>query len=418
MSFANFYFAKVPPIYFGAGQLSKLPRLLADRQCQRILLVTGGCSLELSGHLDKIRQRLEEEAISFVQIRCLDEPTPDFIDSVCDQYRASALRAANSQAADPKAIDIQAVVAIGGGSVIDAGKAISAMLPHNNSILDHLEGVGPGLPHSGLKLPFIAVPTTSGTGSEVTKNAVISQVGPNGFKKSIRHDNFIPDAVIIDSELLLSCPSTVTAACGMDAFTQLIEPYLSPTATPLTDALAWSGLEALAPNLLAACSEGAQALAVREAVAYGALMSGICLANAGLGIVHGLASPLGAHYPIPHGVVCATLMAAALEANWNALRARAPESPALAKIARLGTLLRSRGRGATIDPRATVSGPADGEALIEILKEWTEQLKIPRLGEYGISADSLDALVSQASNRNNPIELSQGEIKEILLSRL
>ena len=175
-------------------------------------------------------------------------------------------------------------MAVGGGSSIDMGKAVSALLPHNNSILDHLEGVGRGIPHSGVKVPYIAIPTTSGTGGEVTKNAVISQVGPEGYKKSLRHDNLIPDAVIVDSTLLTSCPPQVTATCGLDALTQLLEPYLSPTASPLTDAIAFSGLQHIIPNLLPACGEGAGDVAVREAMAYGSLCSGIALANAGLGI--------------------------------------------------------------------------------------------------------------------------------------
>ncbi|WP_347280017.1 MULTISPECIES: iron-containing alcohol dehydrogenase [unclassified Leptolyngbya] len=151
------------------------------------------------------------------------------------------------------------------------------MLPHQNSIFDHLEGVGRNLPHSGTKVPYIAIPTTSGTGGEVTKNAVISEVGENGYKKSLRHDNFIPDAVIVDGTLLISCPKPVTAACGLDTFTQLLEPYLSPTASPLTDAIAWSGLEAIADNLLLACGEGATEIAVRESMAYASLCSGIAL---------------------------------------------------------------------------------------------------------------------------------------------
>lgn len=393
-TFANFYFAKLPPIYFGAGKLSVLPKLLKGYSCQNILLVTGGQSLAASGYLATMQGNLEAAGIRYQHIICEGEPTPALIDSTCEAYRQAG---------------IQGVVAIGGGSVVDAGKAISAMLPHQNSIMDHLEGVGRGIPHSGSKVPFVAIPTTSGTGSEVTKNAVISEVGPNGFKKSIRHDNLIPDAVIVDSHLLVTCPQSVTAACGMDAFTQLLEPYLSPTASPLTNALAWSGLEALAPNLLAACGEGAQNLAVREAVAYGALMSGACLANAGLGIVHGLASPLGAHFPIPHGVVCGTLMAAAVEANWQALMERDPNSGAIAKLARLGKLLVKSPLGTDI---------AYGEALVALLKDWTVQLNIPRLGEYGVRPSDLDNIVQQSRNRNNPIELSATEIKELVASRL
>ncbi len=298
---------------------------------------------------------------------------------------------------------------IGGGSVVDAGKAISAMLPHNNSIMDHLEGVGKGIPHSGEKVPYLAVPTTSGTGSEVTKNAVISEIGPQGFKKSIRHENFIPDGVIVDSELLTTCPPHITAACGLDAFTQLLEPYLSPTASPITDALAWSGLTAIAPNLLAACGEGANNLAVREAMAYGSLLSGICLANAGLGIVHGLASSIGGFFPIPHGVVCGTLLAAANETNWQALLDREPENPAIAKLAKLGAFL---------DDSPGKASQEYGEGLCKVLWNWTEKLALPKLGKYRVEASDLDRIVAKTRNRNNPIQLTQSEIKNLVLSRI
>ncbi|HEY9662241.1 MAG TPA: iron-containing alcohol dehydrogenase, partial [Allocoleopsis sp.] len=193
-----FFFAKVPPIHFGTGKLQQLPKLIRSLQGNRILLVTGGKSLAASGQLAGIESLLQEAGIAFEQVVCAGEPTTSQIDRICAEYRSAA---------------IDAVVGIGGGSVIDAGKAISAMLPHNNSIFDHLEGVGKGIPHSGVKLPYIAIPTTSGTGGEVTKNAVISEVGENGYKKSLRHDNLIPDAVIIDGTLLTGCPPEITAAC-------------------------------------------------------------------------------------------------------------------------------------------------------------------------------------------------------------
>ena len=394
MAFAPFSFAKVPPIYFGAGKRQLLPQLLAPHAANQLLVVVGGRSLRASGHLDDIEALLQQQDLSYELVTCTGEPTPDFIDGACRAYRHQ---------------NIGAVVGIGGGSVVDAGKAISAMLPHSNSIVDHLEGVGKGVPHSGHKLPYVAIPTTSGTGSEVTKNAVISQVGPGGYKKSIRHDSLIPDAVIVDSELLTGCPPEVTAACGLDAFTQLLEPYLSPTASPMTDALAWSGLTSLGPNLLAACGSGAQDLATREAMAYGSLMSGICLANAGLGIVHGLAGPLGGLFPIPHGVACGTLVAAAARANWQALRSREPGSPAVKKMARLGAFL------------SGVSGRSPSEAiesLVDILEAWTEALAIPRLGTYGIDTESIEALATEGRNRNNPIALTPAEIEALLRSRL
>lgn len=398
MIFADFSFAKVPPIYFGAGKRQLIPAWLQERSLSRLLLVIGGQSLKKTGMLVQIEASLQQVGLTYEIVSCTGEPTATFIDGTCNTYRDSG---------------IQAVVGIGGGSVVDAGKAISAMLPHHNSIVDHLEGVGKGIPHSGKKVPYLAVPTTSGTGSEVTKNAVISEVGPKGFKKSIRHENLIPDGVIVDSDLLVTCPAHVTAACGLDAFTQLIEPYLSPTASPITDALAWSGLTAMGPNLLVACGEGANNLAVREAMAYGSLLSGICLANAGLGIVHGLASPLGGFFPIPHGVVCGTLLATATEANWKALLDREPHSPAMAKMAKLGAFLMDE------SSRELTKAPTYyGEALCQILRDWTQSLQLPRLGDYGVEASDLERIVAKTRNRNNPVQLTQAEIKNLVLERL
>ncbi len=394
MVFADFSFAKVPPIYFGAGKRQVIPSWLKQRELSRLLLVIGGQSLQKTGKLTQVEASLQQVGLTYEIINCSGEPTPTFIDHTCKTYRDDG---------------IQAVVGIGGGSVVDAGKAISAMLPHNNSIMDHLEGVGKRITHSGEKIPYLAVPTTSGTGSEVTKNAVISEVGSQGFKKSIRHENLIPDGVIVDSELLTTCPPHVTAACGLDAFTQLLEPYLSPTASPLTDALAWSGLTAVGPNLLAACGSGAHDLVVREAMAYGSLLSGICLANAGLGIVHGLASPLGGFFPIPHGVVCGTLLAAAAEANWQALMERDAKNPAVVKMVKLGEFL---------DGELGKDSAYYGEALCQILWEWTQTLELPKLGDYGVQASDLERIVAKTRNRNNPIPLTKGEISNLILSRL
>ena len=215
--------------------------------------------------------------------------------------------------------------------------------------------------------------------------------------------------MLVDGELLVSCPSNITAACGLDAFTQLVEPYLSPTATPLTDAIAWSGLEAFKANFLAACDAGATDPHVREGMAYAALMSGIALANAGLGIVHGLASPLGGYFQIPHGVACGTLVAQSLKVNWLALNERAPDSMAIAKMIRLGRLL-SGNDGNTNERYGQICG--------EIIDQWTEQFAIPRLSNYGLQAPHLDKVLDGTRNHNNPVDLSREEIRSMLLARL
>jgi alcohol dehydrogenase len=284
------------------------------------------------------------------------------------------------------------------------------MLPHRNSVLDHLEDVGANLPHSGVKVPYVAVPTTSGTGGEMTKNAVLSMVGPEGYKKSLRHDNLIPDAVIVDPELMLSCPPHVTAACGMDAFTQLLEPYLSPLASPLSDALAWSGLEKARENMVAAATGRGGDLEVRAGMAYASMLSGAALANAGLGLVHGLASPIGGFFEIPHGVVCGTLVAETTAANIAALRRQGGNPGAgLSKYAKVGVLF---------------GGDAGkGEAwncdfLVERLHALTEALRLPRLSAYGIGEGDLDRIVAKTGNRQNPVKLSPEAIRGLLARRL
>ena len=389
-----FDYARTPPIHFGAGKLDRLPKLVRQFQGQVVLLVTGGTSLQRSGNLARVTSLLEQTGTTVSHVACSGEPTASMIDGVVASYRT-------------RSVDV--VVSIGGGSVVDAGKAISAMLPHDNSIIDHLEGVGRGLAHSGVKVPFVAVPTTSGTGSEVTKNAVICEVGVRGYKKSIRHDNFIPDAVIVDGELLTSCPRDVTAPCAMDAFTQLLEPFLSPRVSCITEAVAWSGLEAIKDGLLLACTTGAADVAVRERLAYASLISGIALANDGLGIVHGLASPIGGFFTIPHGVVCGTLLASSVRANLRALRQRDPRSPALQKLARVGALLAGSSRYSIDD---------SCDALVDILDEWTTTLEIPKLSKFGVQERDLDRILDLAENRNNPIKLTRAEIRRLLEERL
>lgn len=279
--------------------------------------------------------------------------------------------------------------------------------------MDYLEGVGRGLAYHGPALPFIAVPTTAGTGSEATMNAVLSQQGHDGFKKSFRHPDLVAEIAVVDPLLLASCPATLIAANGMDAFTQLLESYLSCRANPLTDALAWSGLEAMQQHFFAAWEGGDSEIARqgRAGIAYGALISGITLAQVGLGSVHGLASPLGAYFPIPHGVVCGTLLAAATERNIHSLRQRQPNNPALKKYARLARLL---------NPDTELTDSQAQEALITTLHAWTQRLKLPRLGHYGVQASNVDNIVAGCrggSMRTNPIVLTDDEIREIITSR-
>jgi alcohol dehydrogenase class IV len=299
--------------------------------------------------------------------------------------------------------NIDAVVAIGGGSVIDAGKAVSAMLKADGPVTDYLEDVGTKQ-HSGLKIPFIAVPTTAGTGSEATANAVLSKPGLEGFKKSLRHVNFTPDVAIIDPELMLGCPPDVTAACGMDAFTHLLESYVSTKASPMTDALAESGMAHVRDNLVPACSTLAKDLDTRGAMAYAALLSGITLANAGLGVVHGMASSIGGHFAISHGVICGNLVGSATRATIQKLFTVDPKHPSLEKYACAGYLLAGKHFN-------TIENGCD--LLLHTIDTWTRKLELPSLANFGLTEADIDALIAGSSNKNNPAKLDKDEIREI-----
>jgi alcohol dehydrogenase class IV len=277
-----FQFSRLPQIYFGAGKFSELPSLI-NGYGGSLLLVSGKDSFSGSKYFNELFSSLERNGIRSSVITISGEPSVEDIDSAVSKFR--------NQKTD-------AVVAIGGGSVIDAGKAISAMLGTRESVLEFLEGVGIKT-HSGVKVPFIAVPTTSGTGSEATKNAVISRVGKEGFKRSLRHDNFVPDVALVDPELTVSCSPEITAASGMDCFTQLTEAYFSTKSNPFTDALALEGIKSIKTSLKESYINGGN-IEARTGMSFAALTSGICLANAGLGAVHGFASSIGGMYNIPH----------------------------------------------------------------------------------------------------------------------
>ncbi len=396
MIFSPFTLTRLPRIEFGAGRLAKLPAL-AKRYGTRALLVTGAQSFCGTPHWPLLLDALRLEEMSWEHVKVNGEPSPQFIDQAVSEHRH---------------VGITVVIGIGGGSVLDAAKAIAGLLPHGNSVMDHLEGVGPELPYHGPATPFIAVPTTAGTGSEATKNAVLSVQAPQGFKKSFRDEALVPEWAIVDPTLLASCPPDLIAANGMDALTQLIESYVSIKANPYTDALAWSGIEAVKRGLLVWYAGEQDTTEARAAMAYAALLSGITLAQVGLGSVHGLAAPLGAFHPIPHGAACGTLLAAATAMNIEAINLREPDNIALTKYARLGSLL--TGKHYKNHENAW-------EALLKLLRHWTTQLKLPTLGRYGVTAGNVDVIVANArgsSMKTNPIVLTDAEIGRILGERL
>jgi alcohol dehydrogenase len=388
MHIAPFSIARLPRILFGEGRVTDIPAQVAAFG-KRVLIIIGAQSFRATAHWQTLQQGLREQGITWETFTVQGEPSPDGVDEAVRDYRKTG---------------IEVVLGIGGGSVLDAAKAIAGLLPHGNSVMDHLEGVGKGIAYHGPSTPFIAVPTTAGTGSEATKNAVLSrQDAKTGFKKSFRHESLVPQVAIVDPALLASCPPDLLAANGMDAFTQLLESYVSSNANPLTDALAISGMTAFRDGFFAAW-EGKEG---RSQLAYAALLSGITLAQTGLGSVHGLASPLGAFFPCPHGVVCGTLVAEATDINIAALRERAPNSIALSKYENIGALLINR--------------PQGEKTLVDILRNWTERLALPKLSAYGMQSADLDKVVANCrggSMKTNPIVLTDGELRELLLRRL
>lgn len=395
MRITDFSLSRLPRIEFGPGTLAKLPTL-ARGYGIHALLVTGAGSLKGSPFWPTVTDGLKAQGMSWLHLSIPGEPSPLMVDE--------AVRALRGE-------PIDVVIGIGGGSALDAAKAIAGLLRPGNSVMEHLEGVGPELPYAGPATPFIAVPTTAGTGSEATKNAVLSVQGRDGFKKSFRDEKLVAEVALVDPDLLATCPPAVIAANGMDALTQLLESYVSSRATPLTDSLAWGGMKAARDGLLALYADAGDATA-RGRMAYAALVSGITLAQVGLGSVHGLAGPLGAFFPIPHGVACGTLVATATRANIDALRAREPDHPALEKYAQVGRLLSKQGH---LDREAAHAG------LTDTLAAWTHELGLPGLAHYGVTPADIPRIVANSrgsSMKTNPIRLDDAEVAAILWERI
>ena len=387
-----FSIARLPRIEFGSGVLQKLPNIAAGYG-QRLLIVTGQRSFLESPHAPLLFEALTQRGCGWEIVKVGGEPAPEFVDAT-----VAALRERS----------IDAVIGIGGGSALDAAKAIAGLLKTGNSVMDHLEGVGPELPYYGPATPFIAVPTTAGTGSEATKNAVLTLEGK--FKKSFRDDKLVAEWALVDPDLLATCPPQLIAADGMDAFTQLLESFVSTRANPMTDTLARSGIMAAKDSLLSLYRE--QSTEARAKMAYASLLSGICLAQTGLGSVHGLASPLGAFFPIPHGVACGTLVATATEMNIVALKERLPDSPALPKYAEIGRRFAMQ-KG--------LNGDEARAFLVATLRDWERQLDIPRLSACRLAKTDFPRIVADSrgsSMKTNPVVLTDAEITRILEERL
>ncbi len=386
----SFNFSSLPLIHFGAGKIAILPGLIR-KYGDSVLIISGKSSFLRTERAEKLFGELKKSGIRSQITSVKGEPSPDIVDSVVRRFSTGR---------------IDLVVSIGGGSAIDAGKAVSAMMYKNESVLDYLEGVGTK-DHPGTKIPFIAVPTTSGTGSEATKNAVISRVGNDGFKKSLRHDNLVPDIALVDPETTFNCPADITAASGMDCFTQLTEAYLSEKSCEYTDALALKGLRAISESLLRAVKDG-QDREARTGMSFAALTSGICLANAGLGVVHGFASSIGGLYEIPHGVVCGTLMAATNRLMVKRLQTARNNEVTLKKYAQLGRIFTGGGK---------MKDDYFINAFLDHLDRLTNELNLPGLKKAGIPEEDFEKIASLTECKNNPVKLDTDDLLEILKIR-
>jgi alcohol dehydrogenase class IV len=384
----SFSLACTPQLYFGPGKFSAVATVAKDFG-SRIILITGARSFTSSIYHQNLLQGFRDKSIDVEDYTIDTEPTPQLVDAAVQKFTLW---------------NASAVIAIGGGSVLDAGKAIAAMLPLQETVKNYLEGVGTKSVHPGVKVPFIAVPTTSGTGSEATKNAVLSEIGKSGYKKSLRHNNFVPNVAIVDPELTLSCPPEITAASGMDAFTQLLESYVSTAANPITDSLAVAGLKYISTSLRKAYRDGGN-IAARTDMALASYLSGITLANAGLGVVHGFASAIGGYHPISHGIICSTLMTPSNKITVRKLRLTNEGRPALVRYAAIGKIF------------ADHEHKQDDfyiEFLLDLIGSWTTEMNIPTLSQCGLISSDFDEIVKATENKNNPCLLNRDEMMEVL----
>lgn len=379
----RFEFATASRVIFGEGSIGELAPAASSLGRQALLVV--GRS---TGRAAAAIRALHEVGIETVDFHVLGEPTVAIVQE--------GVAAARSRQCDM-------VVAMGGGSPIDAGKAIAALLPNPGEIHDYLEVVGMGRALPGPSLPFVAIPTTAGTGSEVTRNAVLT-VTEKRAKVSLRGPSMLPRLAIVDPALTYDLPRDVTASSGLDALVQLIEPFLSTAANPITDALCRDGIRRVARSLRRAYDDGSDREA-RADMALAALWSGMALANAKLGAVHGFAGPIGGLFAAPHGSICARLLPIVLRTNLLALRQREPHSTSLARFDELGRLL----TGAE-DTRA--------EGGAAWLQDLCAELHIPPLRSHGMTPGDFPELVAQArrssSMKGNPVALSEEELNGIL----
>lgn len=406
--------SRVGELQFGAGSVEALAGLLASRNWRQITLIVSRSAYFGADFRNGFEKSLRDAGVGWRVYRYdrmpgdqenletaeaeYSEATPAVVDAIRERESGFESRGEHSSV----------IVAIGGGSAVDTGKALSAALRHEGSIRDYLEGVGTREP-TGAKVPFVAVPTTAGTGSEATKNAVLSEPGDPGYKKSLRHEAFVPDLAVVDPLLQTGCPAGVTAASGLDAICQLLEAYLSTEASPLTDALALDGLAAAGRSFARAVERGESDVDARAGMAYAAYLSGRCLANAGLGVVHGLAGPAGAHSAVPHGVFCGLLLPRAIEMLVERLVRSRDGVASLAKLATAGRVLAARGAG---------SMEANIQLLLDRLVEFRKVAELPGLRSYDFTGETVQLVAAEGNSKASPVKLDEAERAQLLESSL
>jgi alcohol dehydrogenase class IV len=379
----RFEFATVTRLQFGAGAAQDLGSTLKTWG-QHALVVTGRNTARSSS----VIALLQSAGVEVTPFSVAREPT---VDSVRE----------GSNLAREHQCDM--VVALGGGSAIDAGKAIAAMAVHEGDLLNYLEVIGKGQALSRPGLPWVAIPTTAGTGAEVTRNAVIGSP-EHGVKVSLRSPFMLARLAVVDPELTLSVPPAITATTGLDALTQLIEALVSPRANPMTDGFCREGILRVKRSLKTAFQQGGD-LVARTDMSLASLLGGLALANAGLGAVHGFAGPLGGLINAPHGAVCAALLPHVMIANWRALLSRNSHHPACQRYEEIGRLL-------------TGLPTASAENGLEWIQELCATCNIPGLSAYGFQAEQIEALLPKAmaanSMKGNPVELTKRELRQVL----
>lgn len=381
----SFEFATANRIIFGAGKLNELSKLI-EESAKRLLLVRGVSSDAIA----RVREILSASSIPFTELQVHGEPRVDVI--------REGRKAAQ---------DCDMIIGLGGGSVIDTGKALAALVANPGDILDYLEVIGKGQALVSPPLPYIAIPTTAGTGAEVTRNAVIEST-EQSIKVSLRSPLMLPRVALVDPELTYHLPPEITASSGLDALTQLIEPFVSVKANPITDAICRAGMMYAARSLRRAYENGADKEA-REGMSLASLCGGLALANAGLGAAHGFAGPLGGMLHAPHGVLCARFLPLVMQANIKAMQLRQPAHPALARYVEIARIL-------------TGKNDATAEEGVEWTGELVNTLKIPRLSAYGMKPEDFPEAVQKtqkaSSFKGNPIVLNEEELIDILENAL